>query len=266
MKENRIRIYLNYLDKNESVNMTNALTFLQTGEKAARDSFLEFANELYRKENKFEFVSDNGHYPDCAWANYGDKHFTVVMQFKREYISEQGIGILGHNDGGSWDWRYFYGIAISDEERKIYALSYSNRCSPNWNNEYHAQRFVELSTIDFPLLTENGVIYRMDDSLHAAINARLAAKRPMFIEEEGNVVMTVRDQHGNYTDIKGTSLDSVFRDYADNYTGYRNYRRQMASEWEIVSDVVRERYEEWKKTAKDLKSSFDKFYGGGIVD
>ena len=60
--------------------------------------------------------------------------------------------------------------------------------------------------------------------------------------------------------------DDVFRDYTDNYTGYRNYRRQMASEWEIVNDKAKASYEEWKKTAKGLKSDFDKFYGGGIVD
>ena len=78
--------------------------------------------------------------------------------------------------------------------------------------------------------------------------------------------MVVKDQHGNYCTIEGKTLDDVFRDYADHYTGYRNYRRQMASEWEIVNDRAKASYDEWKKTAKGLKSDFDKFYGSGIVD
>jgi hypothetical protein len=76
----------------------------------------------------------------------------------------------------------------------------------------------------------------------------------------------VKDQHGNYCYIRGTDIDSVFRDYADNYTGYRNYRRQMASEWEIVDKATKRRYTEWQQTSTGLKSDFDKFYGGGIVD
>ena len=78
--------------------------------------------------------------------------------------------------------------------------------------------------------------------------------------------MVIKDQHGNTTEITNTTIDKLFKDFADNYTGYRDYRRQTASEWKIVDNTTRLKYEEWKKTAKDLKSDWDKFYGGGIVD
>lgn len=263
MTENRTKIYLNYLADAEKQKMTDTMSFLRGGNDG-KNELIAIASDLYGEGIQLDFSWDNGHYPSEWRANYCDKHFYTIIQFEQKHLTEKAISVLGKCD--EWDWRYFYAISLCREDRKLYVISYSNRCSPNWNQEYSAQRFIELSTIDFPLLTENGVIYRMDDALHTAINDRLAAKRPMFVEEEGNIVMTVRDQHGNYADIKGTSLDSVFRDYADNYTGYRNYRRQMASEWEIVSEVARERFEEWKKTAKGLKSDFDKFYGGGIVD
>lgn len=266
MKKNETKIYLNYLCDSEKSRMTDVLGFLRTGDVKSKDMFLKVADKLYGKGIVFNFMSNNGRCPDCAWANYRDKHFTVVMRFAREHISDEGIRVLGHNDNDDWDWRYFYGIAVGDDDRKVYAISYSNRCSPNWNHEYRIQSYVELSDFQWPLLNESGVVYSMDDSLHAAINDVLAEGKTMFTEEDGSVVMVVKDQHGNYTEIKGTSLDSVFRDYADNYTGYRNYRRQMASEWVIVDGYAREIFEEWKSTAKGLKSDFDKFYGGGIVD
>lgn len=262
----KTRIYLNYLDKKERESMTNALAFLRTNDKESKEKFLEIADELYGKGRMYDFVTDNGHYPDCGWATDRLRDFVVIMRFKREHISEQGIEVLKHNDHDSFDWRFFYGIAFDSCEREVYAISYSNKCSPNWNHEYNAQFYQRLKDIDFPLLNSNGVIYSMDDSLHAAINDRLAATRPMFVENDEGVSMTVKDQHGNYCNITGNSIEGVFRDYADNYTGYRNYRRQMASEWEIVDDAARKRYEEWKQAAKGLKSDWDKFYGGGIVD
>lgn len=263
MKENRTKIYLNYLANDEKQKMTETMPFLRGGNDG-KNELMSIADELYGEGVKLGFAYDNGHYPGEWRARYCDKHFYTIIQFEQKHLTEKAISVFGKCD--QWDWRYFYAISLCEEDRKLYVISYSNECSPNWNQKYDAQRFVELSTVDFPLLTEDGVIYRMDDALHAAINDRLAANRPVFMEADGNVIMTVRDQHGNYADIKGTSLDAVFRDYADNYTGYRNYRRQMASEWVIVGDAVRKRYEEWKKTAKGLKSDFDKFYGGGIVD
>lgn len=260
------KMYLSYLAKGENEKMTLALPFLRDGGNYGRKKLAELAKELYGEGVRMDHVSDNGHHPDCSWAKEyrGEKHFTTIILFEQKHLTEDAIIALGKCD--EWDWRYFYAIMVCNEDRRLYAVSFSNKCSPNWNQEYSVQRFMELDNVDFPLLKGDGVIYRMDDALHTAINESLSYLHPQFVEQEGMVSMTVRDQHGNYTDIVGETVDDVFRDYADNYTGYRNYRRQMASEWEIVDDAARKRYENWKQTAKGLKSDFDKFYGGGIVD
>lgn len=268
MEQKKTKIYLSYLDSHEKMKMTEALDFLRTGEKAGKEAFLKMADNLYGKGVKLEFAWDNGNYPG-EWQAVNrtkDLHFYTVMQFERKDMSEQAIEALGENDSDSFDWRYFYGVALCSENRKMYAISYSNRCSPNWNQEYWAQQFITLEDIDFPLIQKHSLVYRMDDVLHAAVNSEMFKNEPLYAEKDGEVMVVVKDQHGNYTEIVGETIDVVFRDYADNYTGYRNYRRQMTSEWEIVDNAIRQRFEEWKKTANGLKSDFDKFYGGGIVD
>ena len=47
---------------------------------------------------------------------------------------------------------------------------------------------------------------------------------------------------------------------------YEEYTTNELLNQNYTFDEVLELYEEWKKTAKGLKSDFDKFYGGGIVD
>lgn len=266
--EQKTRIYLNYLNGHEAAKMTDALNFLRKEDKSNKREFLKLTNELYGKEVKLNFVGDNGRMPSQwrAYTHYGKQnHFYIVMQFERKTMHEEAIKVLGANDE-TFDWRYFYGIAVCEEDRKMYVLSYSNQYSPNWNEEYKVQNTCLLEDVDFPILQISSFIYRMDDALHAAINAILIEDEPTYVEENGKVKMVIKDQHGNYTDIEGATIDEVFRDFANNYTGYKSYRRQMASEWEIVNDEMRQRFDEWKKTARGLKSDFDKFYGGGIVD
>lgn len=261
-------IYLSWLDKAERTRITDALPFLLNGEQKSRDELIQIASVLYGPNQMFRFVANNGHLPsEYRSQTYGGKKtFYTLIQFERKHLSDKCISVLGERDSYSYEWRYFYGISVCDEDRELYLISFSNACSPNWNLEYNAQMYVKLKEVDFPILKEDGELYRMDDSLHAAINEKIAQNQPQFLQTENFVLLSVKDQHGNYKTISGKNLDEVFRDYADNYTGYRNYRRQMASEWVIVSDNARQKFEEWKKTAKGLKSDFDKFYGGGIVD
>lgn len=263
----KTKIYLNYLAKDEKDKMTSALSFLRSDDKESRAMFERIVNDVYGPDRKFDYPCDNGRRPSEGTSrNYGKTMYVhTVVQFEQKDLTEQAIEHLGKYDG-EWDWRYFYAIGVGEEDRRLYLLSFSNACSPNWNDEYNIQRYMEWKDVDFPILKPEGMVYRMCDSLHAAINAELWSKVPAFTEGPGVCRMVVRDQHGNYTTIEGCSAEDVFRDYTDNYTGYRNYRRQMASEWEIVSDKAKASYEEWKKTAKGLKSDFDKFYGGGIVD
>ena len=264
---NTTKIYLNYLSNEEKVNMTNALAFLRKDDKASRKMFERIAGEIYGPDRRFDYPADNGHRPSEGSSRNYEKtmYLHTVVQFEQKDLTAAAIEHLGKYEG-SWDWRYFYAIAVGKDDRKMYLVSFSNACSPNWNNEYNIQRYMELKDVDFPILKADGLVYRMCDSLHAAINAELWGKQEAFTEGPGYCRMMVRDQHGNYTTIEGCSAEDVFRDYADNYTGYRNYRRQMASEWVIVDDAVRESFKEWQQTANGLKSDFDKFYGGGIVD
>ena len=266
MAQKETKIYLNYLNKDEKVIMTRTLAFLLNNDDASKAELIKMAGKLYGKENRLNFLWDNGHMPSQwqASTRSKDKHFYTIIQFEKKHLTEQALEVLGTEHFK--EFPYYYGISICDEDRKMYVVSFKDDGVPNWNNYYIAERYRELQDVDFTLLKEDGIIYKMDDALHAAINNKLASSRPMFTEKDGHVTMTVRDQHGNYCDIEGSSLEEVFRNYADNYTGYRDYRRQMASEWEIADDGIRQKYEEWKQTAKGLKSSFDKFYGGGIVD
>lgn len=244
--------------------MTNALSFLRSDDKESREMFERIAGEIYGHDCKFDYPTDNGRRPSEGSAGSSGRYVHTIIQFEQKDLTEEALKVLGSCD--EWDWRYFYAIAIGKEDRKLYLVSFSNACSPNWNHEYNIQRRMELKDVDFLILRESGLVYRMCDSLHAAINVELWSKESSFSASKEGVRMVVKDQHGNYCAIEGKTLDDIFRDYADHYTGYRNYRRQMASEWEIVNERAKVSYEEWKKTAKGLKSDFDKFYGGGIVD
>ena len=265
MKETKM--YLNYLNEVESAKMTIKLDFLNSGNPESKSKLISLASSLYSKDTRLNFISNNGRRPsEYTCRTYGkDKVFYTLVQFKQENLTEQILNELGSYDG-EWSWRYFYAISLCEQDRELYIVSFSNACCPNWNNEYNVQKFKKLQDVDFPILKKNCTIYRMDGSLHAAINEELIENKITFNATENLVSMTIKDQHGNYCELEGKSIEDVFRNYADNFTGYRNYRRQMASEWEIVSDYARDLFVEWKKTAKGLKSDFDKFYGGGIVD
>ena len=261
----KTKIYLNYLDKGEKERMTDALSFLRSEDKESRAMFERIVDNVYGPDRKFDYPSDNGHRPSEGTCGTCGKYYHTIIQFEQKDLTEEAINHLGHYDG-EWEWQYFYAISIGKDDRQLYLISFSNACSPNWNHEYNVQRKMELKDVDFPILTGSGLIYRLCDSLHAAINDELWGSKSTFTASSDGIRLVVKDQHGNYTTIEGATLDDVFRDYTDNYTGYRNYRRQMASEWEIVNERAKASYEEWKKTAKGLKSDFDKFYGGGIVD
>lgn len=261
----KTKIYLNYLSKDEKEKMTGAMPFLTQGGTNGKKDLLDMANDLYGGDRQLETQWYNGHYPRAYRCNYyDDMHFLTVIQFENGHLTEQALELLGETD--SSDWPYYYAIGLRREDRRLYAVSFEDRCSPNWNDEYRVVKWHPLEEVTIPLLKDGCTIYRMDDALHGAINARLAQKRPLFVQTDKEVRLTVNDQHGNYTEIVGETLEQVLRDYADNYTGYRNFRRQMASEWVITDERVRQQYEVWKEAAKGLKSDFDKFYGGGIVD
>ena len=265
MNKNVTKVYLTCLNEVEKFHMTNTLKFLRSKDNASKEMLVRMANNLYSESNRLELESYNGHTPtECCSRYNSSMHFLTIIQFKQEDLTEEAIKHLGKCD--EWDWRYFYSISVCMENRKLYLVSFANACSPNWNNKYNTKHFIELDSIDFNILKEDEEIYRMDDALHTAINNELYSDYETFYVDDGEVRMTIKDQHGNYYEIYGNSTDEVFRDYADNYTGYRNYRRQTASEWVIVSNVAQEAYNEWRKTATNLKSDFDKFYGGGIVD
>lgn len=265
MKETKM--YLNYLNEVESAKMTIALDFLNSGNPESKSKLISLASSLYSEDTRLYFICDNGRSPsEKSCRTYGkEKVFYTLIQFKQEDLTKQMTDELGIYDG-EWSWRYFYAISLCEQDRELYIVSFQNACCPNWNNEYNVRKYKNLQDVDFPILKKDCTIYRMDDSLHAAINEKLIENKITFNATENLVSMTIKDQHGNYCEINGKSVEDVFRNYADNFTGYRNYRRQMASEWEIVSDYARSLFEEWKKTAKGLKSDFDKFYGGGIVD
>lgn len=261
-----IKLRLGYLDNEEEANLITPLKFLFDPKSKSKDAIIKLADKLYGGDTQFDIVSDNGHTPEAyrATTYTKDKHYFTIVRFEAKHMTNEALDFFGHGD--NWDFRYYYGLSVCKEDKKLYLVSFKNSCSPNWNNEYRIQRAMPLDMLNIPILEKGGTIYGMCDSLHTALNENIWKKKPLFIEEDGNVRMAVKDQHGNYCYIQGTDIDSVFRDYADHYTGYRDYRRQMASEWEIVDEATKRRYAEWQQTAKGLKSDFDKFYGGGIVD
>ena len=262
---NQVKIYISHIDNVEKAKMTMALPFLYSKDDESKNELINLANTLYSKDKEITMQRDNGNLPcEHGCRTYSkDKHFYNLIQFEQKDLTDEAINALGKDD--EFDWRYFYSIAICREDRELYLLSFSNACSPNWNGEYNLRRCLKLQDVDFPILKEDRFIYRIEDVLHGAINEKLMSNVETFKADDNHVSMVIKDQHGNYKKIEANSLEDLFRDFADNYCGYRNYKRQMASEWEIVNDVAKQTYEEWKENAKGLKSSFDKFYGG-IVD
>lgn len=265
----RIELYLNGLNNTEKIVMTNFLSFLRNPrDTESKDELTEIANTLYGWDIQIGLGWCNGNTADESVARpryqKDDWYYNLINLGEHSVMTDQALNMFGKCL--DWDWRLMYAIALRKEDRKLYVISYSNACQPNWNNEYNLQRSVALDDVDFPLLKDGCAIYRIEDNLHAAINEKLYMGKTAFAVNAYGVSMLVKDQHGNYTYVQGKTTDDVFREYADKYTGYRNFRRQGVSEWKIVDADALRIFDEWKQTAKGLKSDFDKFYGGGIVD
>ena len=259
----KTKIHLRSLPTTEKCELTNVLSFLWIPKSDTKRYLANLANNLYARDINLELVALNGHLaPECR-ASSRDKNFYNLVQFKKEDLTPPALQFLGENN--SFDWQHFYAISICREDRELYLISFSNACSPNWRDEYNVQRCMKLQDVDFGILKHGSYIYRMDAALHKAISKDILREQTTFCQE-GKPFMVVMDQYGNRAKICGDSIDAIFRDYADNYTDYRDYRHQSASEWEIVNHSAREMFTQWKKTATGLKSSFDKFYRGGIVD
>lgn len=260
-----VNLRLEHLNKEEKVNMTAVLDFLFNPDRPSKDIIINLVSQIYGNKY-FNIVCDNGRSPVAYHATTYEKnkHWFTLVRFEENQMTSEALDFFGRDNDR--DFSRYYGLSICKEDGILYAVSLQERCSPNWNNEYLIRMVLPLKELNFPILKTDGTISSMCGTLHDAINSKIWCEKPLFLEKSGAVSMAVKDQHGNYCYIKGTSVDSVFRDYADNYTGYQSYRNQMASEWKIVDPVTRQRYEEWKKSATGLKSDFDKFYGGGIVD
>ena len=164
MGQNKTKIYLNYLSVEEKKAMTEFLSFLRTENTASKEDFIKICETLYSKDKQIELLLDNGHAPSECYAN----GYYVIIDFKREDLSEQAISELGYCD--EVDWRYFYGIAFEKNDRELYIISYSNACSPNWNHEYNLHKVIRVKDVNFKILKDGCFIYRMDDALHGAIN------------------------------------------------------------------------------------------------
>lgn len=263
----KVEMYLSYLNKAEKYKMVSVLGFLCDSHAEGKEKLISIAQDLYPQDVKLDFLTDNGNKPSETSCYTNGFLFYTLMQFEQKDLTEQMIGKMGKgNDDDGFPWRYLYTISLCNQDKELYLVSFSNKYSPNWNDEYNVHHYMKLQDVDFPILKEDGKVFRMTDSLHNAINAKLYEGKQTFVETGNSVSLVLKDQHGNYITIEGNSLDAVFKDYADNYVGYRNFRRQMVSEWEIVNDKAKTMFATWKETAKGLKSDFDKFYGGGIVD
>lgn len=263
-----IKLRLGYIDNAENATLKESLAFLYNPQSETKSALMALADKLYGGDKRFEIVSDNGRTPEAyrAESSTRNKHFFTLVRFDDKNMTQEALNFFGWSR--DWDFRFYYGLCVCEEDRKLYIVSFKNTCSPNWNNEYYVVLPLPLDSeeLDFPILKEDGTMYAICDSLHIALNEKYWETKPHYIEKDDYFAMLVKDQHGNYRYIEGESYNFVFRDYADNYTGYRNYRRQMASEWEIVSEEVKDDFELWKCLATGLKTDFDKFYGNGVVD
>lgn len=263
---NEVTMYLSSIGKEEEKKMAQALNFLYDMNAEGKKKFLNMCKKLFSKDVKLFFSWDNGRYPEGTTSNTPNKTFHTLILFQQDKLTEQMINALGQSPYPEHSWRYLYAISLREDDRELYIVSFMSRYVPNWNNEYEVQNYMKLKDVDFPILKEGCSIYKITACLHTKLNEQLIKGKKTFIEGAKSVSMVVKDQHGNYTTIKGNTLDDVFRDYANNYTGYCNYRRQTASEWVIVNEKASNKFKAWKETAKGLVSDFDKFYGSGIVD
>lgn len=257
-----VRFFVSYANKAESDNIINYFPFLVKNDTESRREFCEVVESVYEGVN-IDFITNVKQ--NEITSKFMSVRFHNIVRFEEKHLTDQAINALGGKYRGSWDWRYLYGIAIHNETRKPFLVAFSNACSPNWNEQYNTEHLIPLEEVDFPILKEDGVIYKIEDNFHAEINNRIFEGTPLYTEKDGMLEMWIADQHGNRKKLSG-SVESVFRDFADNHTDYRNFRRPDVSEWYIVDENLNERFYAWKETAQGLKSGFDKFYGSGIVD
>lgn len=264
-----IKLYLNGINDAEKTNMTKFLSFLhEPNDNESRERLTKIATRLYGGDIKLDLAWCGNHtaYESVARPRYNKsvQYYNIIKLGEHEVMTEPALSMLGKCL--EWDWRYMYSIALCSEDRKLYVISYSNACQPNWNDNYDLKGCIALDEVDFQLLKDGCTISRIENNLHAAINDILYSDNDAFKVTADGVSMLIKDQHGNYMTLHGKSVEEVFRNYADNYVGYRNFRRPDVSEWKIVGEDAKANYNEWIKSAQGLKSDFDKFYGGGIVD
>lgn len=257
-------IYLSYITKNEARKIMALMPFLTRGGEEGKNGLARIANKIYDKSMNLFYKSCNGRYPDEYAAMKDDECFYTLIDFRKDAMTDEALERFGSTD--SINFSYYYAIMLGRNDRKLYVASFQDKYCPNWNLDYKVRHIEPFADVTIPLVRDGCVFTKIEDALHREINRIQAESRPAFIELPGYVQMMVCDQHGTYEDIIGDTVEDVFRDYADNYTGYQSFRRPGASEFVIYDPKVRERFNTWKATAKGLKSDFDKFYGGAVVD
>lgn len=257
-------LYLEYITKEEAQEIMPTMPFLTRGGGEGKESLVSMVNNIYDKSMGLKADWCNGRYPDEYCAEQGDKLYYTLIEFSAEDMTEDAIKMFGKPTNEYFP--YYYAIMLGRDDRRLYVASFIDNGVPNWNTEYKIKRVESFENVTIPLIKDGCVFYKIDDALHREVNRIRYQSIPVFSETPGNVQMTVRDQHGHYKNIKGATIEEVFRDYADNYTGYQSFRRPRASEYIICDANARNRFDDWKMKAKGLKSDFDKFYGNAVVD
>lgn len=234
------------------------------GDEISKRNFINLVRDVYgdsssRYPINLKYRGGNPEYESSATWNDRMLYTIVKFERRRDYctLSKEALEELGDYESN------FYGIMIDRESRELYLASFSE--TDGWNRRYRVCRCMKLEDVNFPILSKVEKYY-IDGAILSEMKRHAYKGKPMYGKTNNGVWVMIRNNGGQYERLEGSSLDDVFREYADHYTGYKSYKRTYAVDWDICDNDLKKEYDKWAKTATGLKSDFDKFYGNGVVD
>lgn len=228
--------------------------------------FVKKMTDYYSKVDKFDMYRPNGNTPyEYGATDYTGHTLYAIVGIDRRNLNQEHRA-ASHKESG--DFPTYYAISVDSKTNELFFMAYSDVCSPNWNREYRVIKATPLEDIGTPLVDSYKKISKIDKSVLQFIRDNAEENDDDFYKcDDGIWSITIQaDLTGARVTLKGSSKEDIFRNIADNYQGQRNMRCPSTSNYDLVSVKGKAEFDEWIKTAKGLKSSFDKFYRGGFVD
>lgn len=213
------------------------------------DGIADIEKLIAERYSGFKFAFEDG----AVCPEYGKRNMRTLLMSK----------------GSGGDFPRYNCVMLDINDFKLYKGIIYEPYAPNWNHEYRIEYKEEMKD-GMTAFNSMEELFYVERTFLSILHDDFYKRCVDFVEQpdsDGLFKVTIADDRtGRRIVIGDKSIDAVFKTIADKYQGIRNYRRMNAVECDIVNADTKKKFDDWKLTASGLKSDFDKFYGGGIVD